>query len=294
MRSRKSTAKEGNDKPVGGEETKATVTTVKAKDKTSAQGKKGRDRDDNDAKNAKETVTCKQQEMPYRTLVYIFFPICLMSPEITKALFDFWKQNFFVLCGVFCYTWLRFLQWVVVPDRRRNELSPVWKTLCFMVITVGAVSMLPFNKTAYILEKKLLEPEECDWIINTVEEATQQMGWETSRHRYHSTEDIPADDIPEIKDFMDKVVEERLQPMVNMVYNGKMEVFDMFIVRYKIGRQVSLSEHTDAGQVSFDIILSSPKDFEVCTVRSISTTYPRSCIAQPTPTPHITSITHMT
>ena len=28
--------------------------------------------------------------------------------------------------------------------------------------------------------------------------------------------------------------------MVNMVYNGKMEVFDMFIVRYKIGRQVTL------------------------------------------------------
>jgi len=116
------------------------------------------------------------------------------------------------------------------------------------------------------IKKNIYKSYICDWIIKESEQyAFENGGWTTSRHIKYPTTDLPVNKITTIYPF----VLESFQTIIGFVkksycFDNKyfFKLNDIFIVKYDANRQSNLGIHVDYSEISVNILLSDPSDFE--------------------------------
>ena len=106
----------------------------------------------------------------------------------------------------------------------------------------------------------------CEWLINESElYAKENGGWTTHRHNNYPTTDIPIENIKPIF----KYVLGTVPNIIKKIYKSycipestSINIVDLFIVKYDKDAQNKLETHTDGSFISFNIMLSSSKDYE--------------------------------
>jgi hypothetical protein len=116
------------------------------------------------------------------------------------------------------------------------------------------------------IKKKVYQSNICDWIIKESERyAIENGGWTTTRHIKYPTTDLPLNKITSIFPFVVESFNNIVQ-FIKTSYclddNHIFNVSDIFIVKYDANRQSNLELHTDYSEISVNILLSDPKDFE--------------------------------
>lgn len=114
------------------------------------------------------------------------------------------------------------------------------------------------------LIRKALTPEQCEWIIYHSERtASKRGGWDTLRHTTYPTIDLPINDIPEIRFFIENLTFRVIIPEVETKYGlekNRLGIYDPFIIKYTAESQSMLEPHQDYAEFSYVIVLN--KDFE--------------------------------
>lgn len=106
----------------------------------------------------------------------------------------------------------------------------------------------------------------CSWIINESEMyAKENGGWTTNRHNKYPTTDIPIDKIKPIFKYvlgsLDNIIT-KIYKYYCMPESIKINIVDLFIVKYEEGAQNKLDIHTDGSFLTFSIMLSSINDYQ--------------------------------
>ena len=122
-------------------------------------------------------------------------------------------------------------------------------------------------------DSPILSPHECKQAIRWAEDASKERpgGWTTSRHYAVPTTDLPVHEIPQLLDFFNDVLANRLRPLMAQQFSqGEvgvegcgLHVHDAFVVRYDAeGGQRHLPVHTDDSSHSFTIALNDLSDYD--------------------------------
>jgi len=116
------------------------------------------------------------------------------------------------------------------------------------------------------IKKKVYQSNICDWIINESEKyASENGGWTTTRHKTYPTTDLPLEKINSVFSFVIESFKNIIQ-FIKTSYclddNHFFNISDIFIVKYDANRQSELELHTDDSEISVNILLSDPTDFE--------------------------------
>jgi hypothetical protein len=106
----------------------------------------------------------------------------------------------------------------------------------------------------------------CNWIINESElYAKENGGWTTNKHNKYSTSDIHVNNIKPIF----KYVLNSIPNIMNKIYklycipsNISINIIDLFVVKYEKDVQNKLETRTDSSFITFNIMLSSSKDYD--------------------------------
>ena len=112
---------------------------------------------------------------------------------------------------------------------------------------------------------KVYTPDICKWIVEEGEKhAAKNGGWTTSRHKNYPTTDLPVKDILTIYSFILSSLSSILDKIVKMygLEGSKINVCDLFLVKYHENMQNELELHKDGCILSFGIVLSNPCDYE--------------------------------
>jgi hypothetical protein len=109
--------------------------------------------------------------------------------------------------------------------------------------------------------------EICDWIIIESENcATKLGGWRIDRHKKYPTTDLPVEQIPHVFNFVLSSLSSLLQKMLKSYCLDeelvKINVNELFVVKYDKNGQIGLDMHVDGSFLSFNIALSSINDYE--------------------------------
>jgi len=118
-------------------------------------------------------------------------------------------------------------------------------------------ALFPNNPLGTIHQIPFLSAERCDEIVRLACLSTR---WTTRRHKNFPTTDIPIHDIDNL-DFSDELKKILCLCMKSYNLNGKIHLFDTFVVQYKTDGQNCLNVHRDASELSFILALSDPCDF---------------------------------
>jgi hypothetical protein len=116
------------------------------------------------------------------------------------------------------------------------------------------------------IKKKVYQSEICNWIIKESENYAKEFGgWTTTRHIEYQTTDLPVNKIDSIFSF----VSDSFQTVIDMIKksyylddNFIFNISDVFIVKYDANSQSELEKHKDNSEISINILLSDPSDFE--------------------------------
>ncbi|KAL7575126.1 hypothetical protein ACA910_000493 [Epithemia clementina (nom. ined.)] len=87
-------------------------------------------------------------------------------------------------------------------------------------------------------------------------------GWQKLRHQSYPTTDLNLVTDPftkEDRDFIGGLMDRRLAPLLARIYGipeGSIRSNDMFVVRYDVGKRTKLANHSDDGDISFNILLT--------------------------------------
>ena len=114
-------------------------------------------------------------------------------------------------------------------------------------------------KEVYVISN-VLSLEECNYIINESEIYGSIYGWKNDRHEYHPTVDNDIKNIPNLKHFIENMVYKKIIPKYEHYYNiptHKLNIDEIFIVKYSIGGQTFLEPHIDGDEFSFVITLNN-------------------------------------
>jgi hypothetical protein len=113
---------------------------------------------------------------------------------------------------------------------------------------------------------KIFTNDICRWIINESENyANSNGGWTTKRHVKYPTTDLPIENIKPVFPFIVetfKTIADKIKKSYNLNDDIKLNFVDVFIVKYKHNEQSFLELHKDGSFLSFNILLSSPDEFE--------------------------------
>lgn len=116
-----------------------------------------------------------------------------------------------------------------------------------------------------IIIPKIYDKNICKWIISEGEQyAKNNGGWMTQRHQNYPTTDLPINKIPNIFSFILSSLPEifiKINKMYGLI-NTKLNVLDMFLVKYNENLQNELELHKDGSILSFNISLSDSNDYE--------------------------------
>jgi hypothetical protein len=117
----------------------------------------------------------------------------------------------------------------------------------------------------YYKMEGLLTKEKCDELIATSEQwvkDNQNGQWDTKRHEYYPTTDIPVNKLPYYQELSD-VVKAKIFPEISknfMFPVSALSLQDFFIIKYDAKAQHKLDWHRDVSLISFNFCLNS--DFE--------------------------------
>jgi hypothetical protein len=113
---------------------------------------------------------------------------------------------------------------------------------------------------------KIYCPNVCSWIINECENyAKDNGGWTKKRHKNYPTTDLPVESVKSIFGFVFeslKLLSEKIKHSYGLTDEINIDYSDLFIVKYKADDQSFLEIHKDGSFLSFNILLSNPRDFE--------------------------------
>jgi len=116
------------------------------------------------------------------------------------------------------------------------------------------------------IKKNLYQPYICHWIINESEKyAFENGGWTTTRHNEYPTTDLPVNKITSIFPFISESLQNSIQFIKKSYCLDDKHIFnvnDVFIVKYDANRQSHLKIHTDYSEITVNILLSDPSDFQ--------------------------------
>jgi hypothetical protein len=106
----------------------------------------------------------------------------------------------------------------------------------------------------------------CEWLINESElYAKENGGWTTHRHNNYPTTDIQLENITSIFKFVLRTIPNiitKIYKFYCIPENTSINIVDLFIVKYEKDAQNKLETHTDGSFLTFNIMLSSSKDYE--------------------------------
>lgn len=112
---------------------------------------------------------------------------------------------------------------------------------------------------------KVYTPDICKWIVEEGEKhASKTGGWTTCRHKNYPTTDLPVKDIPTVYSFILSSLPSNLDKIMKMygLEGSKINICDLFLVKYHENMQNELEVHKDGSVLSFGIVLSNPCDYE--------------------------------
>jgi hypothetical protein len=112
---------------------------------------------------------------------------------------------------------------------------------------------------------KVYTSDICKWIVEEGERyASKNGGWTTHRHKNYPTTDLPVKDIPTIHSFILSSLPNILDKIVKMygLEGSKINICDLFLVKYHEKMQNELEVHKDGCVLSFGIVLSNSCDYE--------------------------------
>ncbi len=107
----------------------------------------------------------------------------------------------------------------------------------------------------------------CDWIIFETEKYAQAEGWSTERHEFYPTTDIEIEKINSVFSFCTSVVISEIKSVIENSYKvtlEKINILDLFIVKYDETNQKSLDKHNDISTFTASILLND--NFNGCDV----------------------------
>jgi hypothetical protein len=113
---------------------------------------------------------------------------------------------------------------------------------------------------------KVYTPDICNFIINESEKyAASNGGWTTKRHNNYPTTDLPVEKILSIFSLVletMKTITNKIKQSFGINDNMRLNISDLFVVKYKDDAQNHLEMHCDGSFLSFNILLSDKNDFE--------------------------------
>jgi hypothetical protein len=113
---------------------------------------------------------------------------------------------------------------------------------------------------------KIYTPDICRFIINESEKYAQNNGgWTTKRHNNYPTTDLPVEKITSIFGLVLEsmnTISNKVSKSYGLHENMKINITDLFVVKYKDDAQNQLEMHCDGSFLSFNILLSDKNDFE--------------------------------
>lgn len=113
---------------------------------------------------------------------------------------------------------------------------------------------------------KIYTPDICRFIINESEKYAQNNGgWTTKRHHNYPTTDLPVEKITSIFGLVLETmntISNKVSKSYGLNENMKINITDLFVVKYKDNAQNYLEMHCDGSFLSFNILLSDKNDFE--------------------------------
>jgi hypothetical protein len=116
------------------------------------------------------------------------------------------------------------------------------------------------------IKKNIYESYICDWIIRESEKyAFENGGWTTTRHDLYPTTDLPLKKITSIFPFISESLFTIIQFIKKSYCLDDKHIFnvhDVFIIKYDANLQSNLEIHTDNSEISVNILLSDPNEFE--------------------------------
>jgi len=134
---------------------------------------------------------------------------------------------------------------------------------------------IPFKNFVFdrsqIFEKKVINnyfsTELCNKIIDECElYAINRGGWTTDRHATNPTTDLCVKDIKNILPVFLEIyttIIGKIKEIHNIFNeNNLFTINDAFVVKYEHDKQNELEMHSDAGDVTVNILLNDPSDFE--------------------------------
>jgi hypothetical protein len=113
--------------------------------------------------------------------------------------------------------------------------------------------------------EKFFSRETCEWIIFEANEFGDKYGWNVFRHENYPTVDMPLQPINTVFKFCALAFSNLFKKIFKsycMADKYTADVQDMFIVKYEVDAQKSLSIHKDGTHLSFNIMLSDINDYE--------------------------------
>lgn len=105
----------------------------------------------------------------------------------------------------------------------------------------------------------LLNEEECGLVIFEAESYAKQTGWTRKRHENYPTTDLPLSELCRAQALVMNRVYHRIIPKFEELFEfdkDRIEVHDVFLIRYTPGKQSALENHQDGSLFSFIIPLN--------------------------------------
>lgn len=100
----------------------------------------------------------------------------------------------------------------------------------------------------------LLNEEECALVIFEAERYAKENGWTRKRHENYPTTDLPVSELDRAYALVMSRVYHRIIPKIEELFEfdkERIEVHDMFLIRYTAGGQSALENHQDGSLFSF-------------------------------------------
>lgn len=107
------------------------------------------------------------------------------------------------------------------------------------------------NKTSIV---PLLDEEECALVIFEAERYAKENGWTRKRHENYPTTDLPVSELDRAYALVMSRVHHRIIPKIEELFEfdkERIDVHDMFLIRYTAGGQSALENHQDGSLFSF-------------------------------------------
>jgi hypothetical protein len=115
------------------------------------------------------------------------------------------------------------------------------------------------NLNQVYIVPNVLTLEECNYIIDESEAYADLYEWKNDRHANYPTVDNDTKNIPNLKEFIENMVYNKIIPEYSKYYNIPSNIINInetFVVKYSIGGQTFLEPHTDGSEFSFVLKLN--------------------------------------